>query len=180
MLNQKFSKFQFNFPKGFLDPRVESRFLEFIQKMPFNYSDSLAFLNSTIQGISFPGFTVEGSSQRLDREPTTWKSGIQLHASITKEITISFRMIDGMLNWFILFLNTEYFLELESNDTFFPDFIIRILDSNNKQIYSIKLLQPRIVSLSEANLSYSTNNYDSKEFTATFAYNRYNLQYEED
>lgn len=178
MLNKRDNKFWFNFPKGFLFPGVEEQFKDVVKGMPMSFADGLSYLNSTIQGVSLPGIQLETSEQILNREPINWKQGVGIHRRIEKEITVTFRATEGLLNWFMLLMNAEEMSMSEKN--FYPDFTMRVLNNKNYQLFAVQFVQPQLTALDAGDFSFTSNSFDTKTFTVTFKYNRFMLKFDRD
>ena len=92
------------------------------------------------------------------------------------EITVTFRSVDSDLNYWLMFdLITKHYLDLENS--FLSPFTLTCLDIHRDAIYAIRFYEIIIKSLSEINFNYSQQKIASKEFTMSFHFNFYDIDF---
>ncbi len=172
ILNPRSSSFVFNFPKIWFYPDVKERWKIYYEKQPLPYESASDFINATVQSIVFPGFTMETISQtKQGGKEISWKNAKPINDLYAREITVNFAHVDGFFNYWMLQDNINAFLSFDQKNEFMADLVIRVLDNEGYIMSSIFLKEVLFKSMSELELSYSSNTPDFKSFSLTFSYN---------
>jgi hypothetical protein len=94
----------------------------------------------------------------------------------THDLTITFRSVDSDLNYWLVFdIINKHYLDVE-NSYVFP-FTITCVDIHRDGIYVIRFYEIILKSLSDNNFNYSQQKVNSKEFTMTFHFNFYDIEF---
>jgi len=142
------------------------------------YENIIDYLNSTIKSISFPGIGFDLHKQVLLRgKERNFKPAKNVQDVITtRDITITFRSVDSDLNYWLMFdLLTKHYLDLDNS--FNKPLTITCLDIKRDAIYVIKFYETIFKSLSDNTFNYSQQKVASKDFTTTFSFNFYDIEF---
>ena len=107
-----------------------------------------------------------------------WKNSKPINDLYTREITVNFAHVDGYFNYWMLQDNINYFTSFSQEKQYMENLVIRVLDNEGFINSSIILTEVLFVSMSELELSYSSNTPDFKSFSITFSYNYIDIKLE--
>jgi len=180
ILNSRQNGFIFTFPKGFLDPSVVQKYEGYVKRMPVPYDTLNDFINATIQSVNFPTLrTVDTTEQiRPGGFKQTYKSATTLQNLIQRDFTVTFKLGEGFINYWIIYENIVKFLDFQNPEQYLPDFRLLLLDNEGIVMSSILLQQPTVTSLSELQLNYSSTTPQFSTFSVGFRCNYVNLKLE--
>lgn len=179
-LSPRYDLFKFNLPKDFLPKEIEEKYRKILNKDPNVIVNPIDYLNESIQAITFPGIkelVVEQQqiSHRLGKiEPTKQNystSTVNPLAQLDSEFTVTFRMNQGLYNYFMLF-ETIFHKTLKYQKTTTDDvFFIEILSETGSIMGRIKLFQPQIDGIDGLEFGYNKIERTSETFNMTFKFN---------
>ncbi len=180
ILNARQNGFLFTFPKGFLYDSVIEKYQSYINRMPIPYDTVNDFINSTIQSINFPTLrTIDSVEQiRPGGFKQTYKSATTLQNLIQRDFSVSFKLGEGFINYWVIYENIIKFLDFQNREEYFPDFRLLLLDNDGIIMASVILQQPIVTSLSEIQLNYSSTTPQFSTFTVGFRCNYVNVKLE--
>lgn len=94
----------------------------------------------------------------------------------TRQLNVTFRSVDSDLNYWLLFdiLNKHY---LDTENQYLDPFTITAVDIHRDAIYVIRFYEIIINSLNDNLFNYSSQKVTSKEFTMTFNFNFYDIEF---
>lgn len=177
-LSSQSSQFVFNLPSDFIRPELIKHYQPILEKNWVQYENIIDYLNSTIKSISFPGIGFDLHKQVLLRgKERQFKPAKNVQDVITtRDITITFRSVDSDLNYWLMFdLLTKHYLDLDN--AFNKPLTITCLDIKRDAIYVIKFYETIFKSLSDNTFNYSQQKVASKDFTTTFTFNFYDIEF---
>lgn len=177
-LSSQSSQFVFNLPSDFIRPELINHYQPILEKNWVQYENIIDYINSTIKSISFPGIGFDLHKQVLLRgKERNFKPAKNVQDVVTtRDITITFRSVDSDLNYWLMFdLLTKHYLDLEN--AFNKPLTITCLDIKRDAIYIIKFYEVIFKSLSDNTFNYSQQKVASKEFTTTFSFNFYDVEF---
>lgn len=94
----------------------------------------------------------------------------------TRELNVTLRSVDSDLNYWLMFdIINKHYLDVENQ--FLDPFTITCVDIHREAIYVIKFYEIILKSLSENMFNYSQQKVNSKEFTITFNFNFYDIEF---
>ena len=168
----------FNFPTDFVAAEVNERLKRYMEKNWIPYLDPLAYLNSTIKEIVFPGNSYEGSEQihRFGKK-VEYKPATNIYDTYTNTIDITLRSVDSHSNYFMMqqILNEYY------NNTrkyYIPWLNLVILDKDGDYLYSVLFRDNTLKSLSEVRMMYQSMDVQEQTFSMTFRFNYIDIYWE--
>lgn len=195
-LSPRADLFVFNFPKDFLPKEIEEKYYRIINKDKSVIRTPIDYLNESIQGIDFPGFTdilVEQKQYSVSHpENKTPQKGIPVKrvsiepertnvsynpknilSQLAAEFSVTFRKNQGLYNYFMIYETIfhkalkEYAGVTKQDDVF----EIFILSETGKIMGRIKLFQPRIEGIEGLQFSYNKLERQSETFDVKFQFN---------
>ena len=177
-LNSQSSQFIFNLPSDFLPRQIIESYNPILEKNWIQYEDIISYLNSTIKTVNFPGLSFDMPKQMLIRGKERQYKPAKNPQDITTthDLTVTFRSVDSDLNYWLMFdIITKHYLDVE-NQYVYP-FSITCVDIHRDAIYIIRFYEIILKAMSENNFNYSMNKVQAKEFTITFHFNFYDIEF---
>lgn len=188
----RYDQFKINLPKDFLPPEVTEKWQKFISKDASVFTTPIDYLNESIKGVTIPGISdltitqpqhssnpIVRTNRRINVEPkqdnTTYGVSNPLD-KIEREIKISFRMNQGLYNYFMLYEAVFYRIckhELYKNGT---DLYIDMLNEDGVIMARLYLYQCHIKGIDGLDLSFDKIERQSDSFDLTLSFN--NLDYD--
>lgn len=177
LLNVRQNGFIFSFPPDFFAEEVKEKYKKYYQSLILPYDTIEDFMSSTIQSIDFPGWQMDPVAQtRLLGKRQEYKNSTQVVDTFTREFSITFKMTDAYLNYFIFLENSLKFLDFSNKQQTFSPMRLSLLDNEGYLVSSVIFKKPILKSQDGFKLSYSSNTPDFKVFTAKFAYFDFDLE----
>ena len=182
-LSPRYDLFQFLLPKTFLPDEVESKYRNILNKTPGVVNSPIDYLNESIKGINLPGISdlviqqtqhshndIKRKSNKINVEPSHEINHITPSnplENIEKEFRITFRMNQGLYNYFMLF-ETIFYRTCKPLQ-YPPDaaFEIKILNDQGVVVSKIILTNIYINGIDGLEFDYSKVERDAGEFSIT-------------
>ena len=176
-LNSQSSQFVFNLPPNFLPAEIIQSYTPILEKNWIQYENVIDYLNSTIKSANFPGITFETNKQNLIRgKERMYKPSTNVQDIVNHDITITFASVDADINYWIIFdIVTKHYLDVDN--LYLNPFTITAVDIHRDGIYTIIFKEIILKSLSDNKFDYSQQKVSSKEFTLTFHFNFYEVEF---
>lgn len=177
-LSSQGSQFVFNLPQDFVPQEILNSYTPLLEKNWIQYENVLDYLNSTIKSINLPGISFDTPQQMLVRgKVRKFKPATNVQDILTThEATVNFRSVDSDLNYWILFdIIIKHYLNTDTN--FLNPFSISVVDIHRDAIYTIHLKEIIVKSFSDLQFDYSQQKINTKEFTLTFHFNFYDIEF---
>ncbi len=172
------SQFVFNFPPNLLPQEIVNSYTPILEKNWIQYENVIDYLNSTIKSVSFTGISFETPMQHLVRgKERRYKPAQNVQDIITsRELDITFASVDADINYWIVFdvVSKHY---LDTQNLYINPFTITAMDINRDGIYRIIFSEIILKSLGEIKFDYSQQKVSPKEFSLTFMFNFYNIEF---
>lgn len=165
-------QFFFNFKRTFIPKEISDKYYNYVNRLPNAIDDVTDYLNSTIQGITMPTREHEPQIQNQKGIETGFLGSRPWQALNSKEFEITFQLVDGYVNYLILYEVFDYYYKFKDNKNLHIDpFDFFIMDYDGLILSSFKAKQVIFKRLSQLELSYADNIQQFKTFTATFMFN---------
>ena len=177
-LSSQASQLIFNLPSDFLPPETIDSYSPILEKNWIQYEDVIAYLNSTIKSVNFPGIGFDMPKQITMRgKERQFKPAKNIQdITTTHDLTVTFRSVDSDLNYWLMFdIISKHYLDVENS--FVSPFTITCVDIHRDAIYIIRFYEIILKSLSENTFNYSLQKVTSKDFTITFHFNFYDIEF---
>jgi len=177
-LSSQASQFIFNLPQAFLKPEVINTYTPILEKNWVQYENVIDYLNSTIKGVNFPGISFELVKRIEVRGKERFLKPAKNIQDITTthDLTVTFRSVDSDLNYWLMFdIISKHYLDVDN--AFLEPFTITCVDIHRDAIYVIRFYEIIVKSLSDNTFNYSQQKVNAKEFTITFHFNFYDIEF---
>jgi hypothetical protein len=176
ILNALNNQFVVQLPRGFFYPDVISKWTPIIQRMKLPYQSLEDFINASVQSITFPAVELPPVEQQQGQFKIQYRPGKELEPLLEKNLTITFKLSEGFISYWILFEQLELFTEYRDTLPFWPPMYVSFLDHKGFElvVFSFEKIIP--LSLSQFDISYSQTAAEFNTFTMTIRYNRYNIK----
>jgi len=105
-----------------------------------------------------------------------YKPSTNVQDIVNHDITITFASVDADINYWIIFdIVTKHYLDVDN--LYLNPFTITAVDIHRDGIYTIMFKEIILKSLSDNKFDYSQQKVSSKEFTLTFHFNFYDIEF---
>jgi hypothetical protein len=177
-LSSQGSQFIFNLPSDFLKQETIETYTPILEKNWVQYENVIDYINSTIKAVNFPGISFDMPKQTNMRgKERQFKPAKNVQdITSTHDLTVTFRSVDSDLNYWLVFdILTKHYLDVEN--AFVNPFTITCVDIHRDAIYIIRFYEIILKGLSDNTFNYSQQKVNSKEFTLTFHFNFYDIEF---
>ena len=177
-LSSQGSQFVFNLPSDFAPTEIINTYTPILEKNWIQYENVIDYLNSTIKSVNFTGINFDMPKQITMRgKERNFKPAKNVQdITTTRDLTITFRSVDSDLNYWLMFdIITKHYLDVENQ--WLNPFTITCVDIHRDAIYVIKFYEIILKSLSDNTFNYSQQKIQSKDFTMTFHFNFYDIEF---
>ena len=177
-LSSQASQFIFNLPQSFLKAEIIDTYTPILEKNWVQYENVIDYLNSTIKGVNFPGISFELVKRIETRGKERYLKPAKNIQDIptTHDLTVTFRSVDSDLNYWLMFdIMSKHYLDVDN--AFLEPFTITCVDIHRDAIYVIRFYEIILKALSDNTFNYSQQKVNAKEFTITFHFNFYDIEF---
>ena len=176
LLNSRLNAFSIWFPKDFFYPEIRERWTPVVKRLKLQYQSLEDFFNASVQSVTFPEVRLEPVIQPQNMFQIRYRGGKELEPILDKMITVTFKLTEGFITYWMLFEQIEMFMKYKDTSPFWPSMYISFLDHHGYElvVFEFKKLIP--IALSQFNVNYATVGADFNTFTLNLAYNRYKIQ----
>ena len=175
MLNQINSQnngFYLKLPIGFVSKRLDEKYSKVLQALPTPYKNTLDYLNSTIQNITFPEMSMENPEQFYKfGDSVSMKSSELIDELFDKDITITFKSTDGYLNYWIVFEIILEYISWINKEKFLGNIIITNTNAHGFSYANIIMKRITFSSLSGNEFNFTDNTSDLQNFDLNLKFN---------
>ena len=177
-LSSQGSQFIFNLPSDFIKQEVINTYTPILEKNWVQYENVIDYINSTIKSVNFPGISFDMPKQiNMRGKERQFKPAKNVQdITTTHDLTVTFRSVDSDLNYWLVFdILSKHYLDVEN--AFVNPFTITCVDIHRDAIYVIRFYEIILKGLSDNTFNYSQQKVNSKEFTMTFHFNFYDIEF---
>lgn len=178
ILNNLAQQFVIYFDYNTIYPEVEEVWMPVIKKNAFPFLSMEDFIGSCIQAVDFPAFNANNISQNLGHYKVNKRTGFEMDAAMDKNITITFKLTESYISYFILRHQFDLYLKYYNvQELYWGPIKMALLDDTGLEniIYSFNQVTP--TSISNISLSYAARVSQYNTFTMSFAYNYFDIWY---
>lgn len=192
-LSPRYDLFRFQFPRDFIPTEISERYGKIIMEEFGTITSPIDYLNESIQGISFPGISdvnvtqqqhssneLKRKSNRLNVEPKTdiiYTSTANPLDKINKEFKVTFRMNQGLYNYFMLYEMLFHYICKPILREEEPVLYVEILDESGVVRSKIKYMDCHIDGIDGLDFSYNKIERDSGTFDVIFKFNNIDFEF---
>jgi hypothetical protein len=177
-LSSQGSQFIFNLPSDFLQQEIIQTYMPILEKNWIQYENVIDYINSTIKSVNFPGIGIEMPKQiNMRGKERQFKPAKNVQdITSTHDLTVTFRSVDSDLNYWLMFdILTKHYLDVDNS--WVNPFTITCVDIHRDAIYVIRFYEIILKGLSENTFNYNQQKVTSKEFTMSFHFNFYDIEF---
>lgn len=177
-LSSQGSQFVFNLPTNLIPSEIIQSYTPILEKNWIQYDNVIDYLNSTIKSVDFPGISFERPKQNLIRgKERYYKPATNIQDIVSsRDLTITFGSVDADINYWLAFdIVSKNYLDVQN--LYVKPFTITALDIHRDGIYTINFFEIILHKLSDIKFDYSQQKVSSKEFTMTFSFNFYKIEF---
>lgn len=172
ILNNRTQLFSFYFPSNYLYPKVVEKYKIYLKRMQLPFESCEDFINSCIQTVNFPSITIPNSVQQVNQYEIEHTTGKELDAIVDKNLTITFKLTDSYLSYWIIRDQIEEYLKYgEVKKIYWNPLYLTFLSSAGYEINTFEFSQITPTSLSELDLSYKAEIAQYNTFSLGIHYN---------
>lgn len=178
-LSPRYDLFRFQFPKSFLSEQIQEQIGLVITRCNGVMTDPIQYLNESVVSVSVPG--IDGLTVT---QPDTWFGTKPYKISaknplncIDKQFTVTFRMNQGLWNFFMFF---EAIIAKHNIKpiTYKDDvFMLQLLNETGEVCMVVKFFDCVIKGLDKINLSFNKVERQSEQFSVSFAFNNIDIDF---
>jgi len=172
--NSTHSSFEFNFPRKFIPDHIVKKYKPYLNRIPGNLiTEPIDYINYSIQSITVPGFSYDPVEQ--NQKPginKKFRSSLPEQELLNKEFIVSFQLIDGFINYWILLETLFYYYSFENPNTYIGDMNLRFTDSEGNVLITTRIQDVLMTEIDDLQVSFASNQVDFTTFNITFAYNK--------
>lgn len=178
-LSPRYDLFRFQFPKSFLSERIQEQIGLVITRHNGVMTDPIQYLNESVVSVSVPGIdglTVTQPDTWFGTEPYKISAKNPLNC-IDKQFTVTFRMNQGLWNFFMFF---EAIIAKHNVEpiTYKDDvFMLQLLNETGEVCMVVKFFDCVIKGLDKINLSFNKVERQAEQFSVSFAFNNIDIDF---
>ena len=170
--------FYIEFTKKFIPEKIEEFYKPYVKNMPTQLESPRTLVESSLQGVTIPSYQYEGVEQGFvdtlnkNEIKTTWRSTLNAQELTEKNLTLTFKLLNGYVNYWIL-LDTFFFhYDMKNPEAFIGDITLRMLDNQENVMFSRVYRDCILTGISDFELSYSENIQTFETFNITLQYSK--------
>jgi hypothetical protein len=163
------------YPKDFFYPEIRERWTPVVKRLKLQYQSLEDFFNASVQAVTFPEVRLEPVIQPQSMYSIRYKGGKELEPILDKMLTVTFKLTEGFITYWMLFEQIELFMKYKEQSPFWPSMYISFLDHHGYELIVFEFQKIIPIALSQFNINYATVSADFNTFTLNMAYNRYKI-----
>jgi len=175
ILNAKLNQFSIWLPQDFFYPEIRARWTPVVKRLKLQYQSLEDFVNATIQSVTFPEVVLAPVIQPQTMFQIKYRGGKELEPILDKNLTITFKLTEGFITYWMLFDQIELFQRYSLRKPFWPSMYVSFFDHHGFELLSFEFQKIIPTSLSPFNVSYATVAADFNVFTLNVTYNRFKI-----
>ena len=186
VLNNKPQMFTVFFPSNFFYQEVKEKWEPIIERMRLPYQSIDDFMNAQIQSVTFPNVTIDIGTQQRNQYEVAYPGGKELEPMISKDLTITFKLTESYISYFIMWDQIDTYLHyydpgtaenLENKKACWMEPIhLAFLSDAGFQLTEFRFEHITPTGLGELNLSYAATAASYNTFSLSLKYNRFVLK----
>jgi hypothetical protein len=175
ILNSLNNQFVVQFPPGFFYPEIVKRWTPVVNRLKLPYETLEDFINATVQSITFPSVELNGVLQPQGQYPILYRPGKEMEPLVEKNITVTFKLSEGFISYWIMFEQIEKFLEWGDTIPFWPPMYVSFLDHHGFELVAFSFEKIVPLNLGQFEISYAQTAAEFNTFTLLLRYNRWQI-----
>jgi len=176
LLNSINSQFVVLFPQNFFYPEIKKKWNPVVKRLKLPYETIEDYINASVQTISFPSVELPNVDQGQGQFMITYRGGKELEPILDKNLTITFKLSEGFISYWILFEQIEMFREYAPTVPFWPPMYVSFLDHQGFELIAFTFEKIVPTNLSQLDISYAKTVAEFTTFSLGIKYNRYKIK----
>jgi len=177
LLNALSNQFIIRFNKSFFYPEIHERWTPIIKRLKLPYENIEDFINAAIQSLNFPAIDLPMVEQGQQHFKIAYRPGKELEPLFDKNLTLTFKLSEGFITYWILFEQIELFVQLyEVKKPFWDPMYVSFLDHHGFELVAFTFDKIIPIAMSQFDISYATTAAEFNTFTLNLKYNRFKIQ----
>ena len=180
VLNNLSQMFSFYFPSNFWYDEVVETWTPFVQRMRLPYETVSDFMNDQVQSVVFPSINIDLSTQQRGQYEVAYPGGKELEPLIDKNLTITMKLTESYLSYWIFWHQIDLFLHYVDNFKYkkpcwMEPVKLAFLSDAGFQLLEFTFWEITPTNTSELNLSYAATVASYNTFSINLRYNRFDI-----
>lgn len=177
LLNSLQNQFIIRFPKSFFYPEIHERWEPIIKRLKLPYENLEDFMNSAVQNLNFPAVDLPVVEQGQQQFRIAYRPGKELEPLFDKNLTLTFKLSEGFITYWILFEQIELFINIyQVKKPFWDPMYVSFLDHHGFELVAFSFQKIIPTAMSQFDISYATTAAEFNTFTLNLRYNRFRIQ----
>ena len=177
LLNSLSNQFLCNFPHSFFYPEIHEKWTPIVKRLKLPYESLEDFINSAVQSLSFPAIDLQPVEQPQQQFRIAYRPGKELEPLFDKNITITFKLSEGFITYWILFEQIELFVKIyEVKKPFWDPIYISFLDHHGFELIAFTFEKIIPTAMSQFDISYARTAAEFNTFTMNLRYSRFKIK----
>jgi len=184
ILQNRNDLFKIELPRIFVPKDVKERYEPYLFRMPTPITDVCDLVNYSIQSISIPNFNYQpieqvkpGNQPQAKGTTRKWRNSLSHEMLIDRTFTITFQLLDGNVNYWIMLETFFHYYDFENANPFAFDIPLHIFDAEGMRMYTVQFHDCLFTGLNQFTLSYSEITPEFRTFECTFAFNEMKIDF---
>jgi len=168
--------FYVEFTKKFIPQEIEDFYRPYVKNMPTQIDSPRVLVESSLQAVTVPSYRFDGVNQsqvdtlNKNSNSTNWRSTINPQEGATKSLTLTFKLLNGYINYWILLDTLFFHYDFKNAEAFIGDISLRMLDNQENVMFTRVYKDCIFTGISDFELSYSDNIQTFETFTIDLQY----------
>lgn len=179
--------FRVEIPKIFIPKTIKDKYSPYVFRMPTSIRNVSDLINYSIQSVTIPdfnyspveqvkpgGYIGDGKSRGTVRK---WRNSLNPELLIDRSFTITFELLDGNINYWILLETFFHYYSFSNDEPFTFNIPIHIHDNEGNIMYSAIFKDVLFTGLSDFSLNYAEIAAEFRTFDAKFEFNEIDIEF---
>ena len=176
ILNARLSQYVIWFPNDFFYPEIREHWTPVVNRLKLQYLTLEDYFNATVQSITFPEVVLTPLTQPQTMFQIKYRGGKELEPLLDKNLTVTFKLTEGFITYWMLFDQIEMFQKYSERAPFWPSMYVSFLDHHGFELMTFEFQKIVPVRLSQFNANYATVASEFNTFSLNMTYNRYKIK----
>ena len=175
ILNSLNNQFVVRFPKGFFYSDIVDKWTPVVQRLKLPYETIEDFINACVQSVTFPAIELNPVQQGQSQFQIQYRPGKELEPLIEKNLTLTFKLSEGFISYWMLFEQIEMFQLYADSAPFWPPMYVSFLDHHGFELVAFSFEKIIPTTLTQFEISYAQTAAEFNTFSMVLRYNRWTI-----
>ena len=176
ILNSLNNQFVVSFPKNFFYPEIHARWEPIVRRLKTPYQSLEDFINACVQSLDFPEMSLQEVEQTQQQYKIAWRGGKELEPVFDKNLSVTFKLSEGFISYWIFFEQIEQFLSYSQTVPFWPPMYVSFLDHHGFELVAFTFEKMIPKRLSQFQITYAQTAAEFNTFQLNIRYNRFTIK----